>query len=282
MVLLSAEPRSERAGETSAQDIEIELPVTVHHVLLSMSTPVLFPCSSFASGHAPIERLPPELLYAIALYLIAGVAVSTYGSSNTDHPSHRPLGPPASLLNLLLTSRTVHAKLAPALPLLAARTFELSFDVGAIRRRLGTHRVDSGRVKQKASMTQARWETLGRIRRLEFGNSAKVHCESSVLIHDLWTVYLMLLEHDNANRAQLIKHAQLPRYLWRLIRVGYDAREAQESNSDPGAEGQGGVLPGWSAHTEENVELMSLVSWALWLTTTVGELKSRVRWFKWP
>ena len=247
-----------------------------------MSTLALFPRSSFASGYAPIERLPPELLHAIALYLIARIAVSTYGSGSTDHPSHHPpLGPPTSLLNLLLTSRTVHAKLSPALPLLAAHTFELSFDVGAIRRRLGAHRVDSGRVKQKASMTQTRWETLGRIRRLEFGNSAKVHCESSVLIQDLWTVYLMLLEHDNANRAQLIKHAQLPRYLWRLVRVGYGAREAQESNSDLGAEVQGRALPEWSAHTEENVELMSLVSWALWLTTTVGELESRGRWFEW-
>ncbi|ETW84764.1 hypothetical protein HETIRDRAFT_425983 [Heterobasidion irregulare TC 32-1] len=155
--------------------------------------PTNFYCAH--SSYAPLERIPPELLHTIAFHLLTTLTT---------------LGPPASILALLLTSRKIYAMLAPALPLLTAHVFHVRFDVDALYRRFGTHQVKIPVVMAEAM--RGRYETLARIRRAnkELEQSAK-------LTTDLWTAYMMLLEHDYMNRAQLLQYAALPRFLWNLI-----------------------------------------------------------------
>ena len=188
-----------------------------------------------------LERLPPELLHTIALHLLT-----------TTLPL---LGPPASILALLLTSRTIYEILAPALPLLAAYAFPVRFDAEALHRRFKKHRVSAPGVM--AGVMRERFEVLTRIRRAHFNHSTgrRTDEESEAdtkLTLDLWTAYMMLLEHDYMNRAQLLQYAALPRFLWNLIH----------------ARGRRGL---WYARTQENIEVMSLVCWLLWLTTTAGK-----------
>ena len=194
-----------------------------------LETPTAFHCAH--PSYAPLERLPPELLHTIAFHLLTAPLPI--------------LGPPASIFALLLISRTIYAILAPALPLLAAHAFPIRFDVNAQHRRFGTHQVTIPVVM--AGEMRKRYETLARIRRA--GEDLE---QNTQLTTDLWAAYIMLLEHDHTNRAQLLQYAALPRFLWNLIH----------------ARGRRGL---WYARTQENIEVMSLVCWLLWLTTTAGK-----------
>ena len=193
-----------------------------------LEMPTNFHCTHFS--YALLERIPPELLHTIAFHLLTTLTT---------------LGPPASILALLLTSRKIYAMLAPALPLLAAHVFHVRFDADALHRRFGTHQVNIPVVM--AGAMRERYETLARIRRADEELE-----QNTKLTTDLWTAYMMLLEHDCMNRAQLLQYAALPRFLWNLIH----------------ARGRRGL---WYARTQENIEVMSLVCWLLWLTTTAGK-----------
>lgn len=139
---------------------------------------------------SPLERCSPEILEQIAF----------------SAAEERLPGPPSSLLPLLVTSKTVNFALSPKTNnTLYARIFALKFDTAAAKRRLTERWLTS---RSLAFELRHRFEVLNRIRRGDIGDS--------MLLHDLWTVFLLLLEHDHNNVLQLTEWAKASTFVLRV------------------------------------------------------------------
>ncbi|CAK5279105.1 unnamed protein product [Mycena citricolor] len=168
--------------------------------------------------------VPPEILEHIAYQL----ACSTF------------LGPPASLIPLLLTCKTVHKRLSQN-SVLFARIFRFKFDSAAVRRRAFI-----------PNPKQCHDQLV-----LYCSQLQKLRCQPREDEWDdvLFFTYLMMLENDGRNAAQL-QHAGLDSYLDIFVR-------SRMWNDRGGAHG-------WPT---ENVA-SACALWLVWMTTTREKLQS--------
>ncbi len=142
---------------------------------------------------SPIERLAPELLSKVALCVAL-----------TDD---NQLGPPSCILPLTCTSRSLYRAISMNNNVhLLAGLFRARFDDTAFARR-ACMKIPTSSL---ASEYRKRCEALQRIRA---GN-----IDEATLIEDLWTAYLMFIEHDEKNIGHLVVWANLHRYLMKFFR----------------------------------------------------------------
>jgi len=174
-----------------------------------------------------LESLSPEILEHIAFLTVA----------DWNHVN----GPPKELVPLLCTSRTIYRVLSSSNNLLAS-IFRLKFDCAAPTRRLGARWVTSSCL---AFELKKRFAALQRIRR-------KICTHTD----DLWTAYLLMMESDGRNEAQLIEWARVEEYLHTII--AYRVHAVPESPHY------------WFTETEGT----SLIIWLLWMTSSRGEFSS--------
>jgi len=133
-------------------------------------------------GLSQFERCATEILERIVLFAV----------------EDRFLGPPSDLLALLTTSKTINFALSPERNnSIYAEIFAFKFDTAAASRRLTRRWLTS---KSLATELRHRFEALKRIR------SGVIDGYS--LGYDLWTVFIILLEHDHKNALQLTKWAR--------------------------------------------------------------------------
>ncbi|KAF8215228.1 hypothetical protein K438DRAFT_1800921 [Mycena galopus ATCC 62051] len=148
-----------------------------------------------------------------------------------------PLGPPAGLVPLLLACKTVHNRLSSNTALYA-RIFRFKFDSGAVRRRAFKPTPAQYHDQLVLYCTQ-----LQRLR-------GPVWCDCDEV---LFCAYLMMLENDGRNAAQLA-HAGLDSYLDIFVRTRlWDDRSH-----------------GWPSDNTEN----ACALWLVWMTTTEEKLKA--------
>ncbi|EGO28705.1 hypothetical protein SERLADRAFT_446117 [Serpula lacrymans var. lacrymans S7.9] len=145
-----------------------------------------------------LEAIPQEVLEHIVFF------------STADNP----LGPPAPLLSLLLTSQTIYRTLSiSANPHLYARIFTHKFDIDAAIRRLGPQIAVATVL---ASELQRRCIILKRIRaRLDsrLRSVSSTPQKDQMLGELLWMAYLMMLENDGKNERQLREYADIETWL---------------------------------------------------------------------
>jgi hypothetical protein len=139
--------------------------------------------------------LPEELLENIAL-----------------HCARSPFyGPPAHIVPLLLTCRKLHDALAfGSDPHLYARIFKVKFDHSAASRRLGPERVN---VVAFAEELKRRCIAMKRMRTAVQETKHENHQAAEFLTEDLWMSFLMCLESDGKNLAQLLRYVNLDDYI---------------------------------------------------------------------
>ncbi|WFD31351.1 hypothetical protein MSPP1_002386 [Malassezia sp. CBS 17886] len=157
---------------------------------------------------APLERIPPEVLERIALY-VAEPRVGAHSGGG------QPEGPPQDFLHLLVVNRSTYEQLcARHNAALHARIFQAHFDTDAIQRRLGAGGVTTAAL---AAELPVRFRALQAIRRYVVAHpppsandalrrAAAMRHErqtNGTLLPALWAVYLMVLEHDVRNLAHL-------------------------------------------------------------------------------
>ncbi|WFC93743.1 hypothetical protein MBRA1_000366 [Malassezia brasiliensis] len=148
---------------------------------------------------ASLELLPREILTHIA----HDVAVLP---SNGSTAPFAP-GPPRDLLCLLCTSRTLHRELSTdANTALYAHIFASVFDTGARARRRGRTACTPAHLTTELVR---RFGALKTVRRYvqHHGRNLDAPCAAddahATLVDALWCVYMMALEHDAHNLAQL-------------------------------------------------------------------------------
>ena len=149
---------------------------------------------------SPLERCPTEVLERIVL----------------SAAEERLPGPPPSLLPLLTTSKTLNFSLSPNNNNgLYHELFVLKFDTDATSRRLNERWLTS---KSLSAELRLRFGALNRIRRCNIDNS--------MVKHDLWIAFIILLEHDQKNARQLKEWAKAHYFALRLVQRwkagGYD------------------------------------------------------------
>ncbi|KAF8893705.1 hypothetical protein CPB84DRAFT_1783210 [Gymnopilus junonius] len=156
------------------------------------------------------------------------------------HPQHRlplvahtPLGPPAALLPLLLSSRALHATLTA--PAFLARICRFKLDTAAVTRRLFTpHHPD---------LAEHLVHTCLLLQAIKTGDVDHVDVEDYMA-----SALLLMLDNDGKNYAQL-KHAGVHAYVDKFVENALvDGRE--ENN-------------GWPVHNEVNATAL----WLMWLLT---------------
>ncbi|KAJ7728590.1 hypothetical protein DFH07DRAFT_998824 [Mycena maculata] len=149
-----------------------------------------------------------------------------------------PLGPPAALVPLLLTCKTVHGQLAGNATLFA-RIFRFKFDASAVRRRAFDPTPAQYFDQLVLYCTQ-----LQKLR-----GPVLADCDDV-----LFSAYLMMLENDGRNAAQLT-HAGLDSYLDVFVRTRmWDKRYSSH---------------GWP--TDNVASACGL--WLMWMTTTAEKLR---------
>ena len=158
---------------------------------------------------SPLERCAPEILERIVLSAV----------------EERLPGPPSSLLPLLVTSKTINFALSPKNNNhLYAKIFTLKFDTAAASRRLTERWLTN---QCRSSELRRRFEVLNRIRR--------GIVDGSTLSYDLWTVFLILLEHDHKNGLQLTEWAKVNAFALtvadRWFAGGYESESDQNVGS---------------------------------------------------
>ncbi|EPQ53003.1 hypothetical protein GLOTRDRAFT_122335 [Gloeophyllum trabeum ATCC 11539] len=128
--------------------------------------------------------------------------IAFYAATNSE------LGPPADLLALLLTCKSIHAAISPPTNYaLYADAFRAKFDVEPVQRRF-PDRWSTDRCLAKELVK--RCKMLRRMRRREVPSLEQ-------LTDDLWTAYLMMLEHDKHNRTLLVRWAGIREFLWQIL-----------------------------------------------------------------
>ncbi|KAJ7231864.1 hypothetical protein B0H12DRAFT_1146219 [Mycena haematopus] len=169
----------------------------------------------------PLASIPAEVLEHIAFQLTC----------------LQPLGPPSGLVPLLLTCKTVHIRLSSN-SALYARIFQFKFDSSAVRRRAFHPTPAQYHDQLVLYCTQ-----LQRLRGPVWRDCDEV----------LFSAYLMMLENDGRNAAQLV-HAGLDSYLDIFVRTRlWDDRSH-----------------GWP--TDNTATACAL--WLVWMTTTEEKLKA--------
>ncbi|KAJ7028410.1 hypothetical protein C8F04DRAFT_64024 [Mycena alexandri] len=175
--------------------------------------------------------LPRSPLYAIPSEILENIAY--------ELTCLTPLGPPAALVPLLLTCKTLSRKLSGN-SVLYSRIFKFKFDSSAVRRRAFDPTPNQYFDQLVLYCTQ-----LSRLRE-------QVHKDDCDDV--LFSAYLMMLENDGRNAAQL-EHAGLESYLDVYVRTRmWDNR----SNSH-----------GWP--TDNTASACAL--WLIWMTTTEAKLR---------
>jgi len=182
--------------------------------------------SSLGSSLSPFELLDHPILERIAFYLAAD----------------RVIGPPSELIPLLSISRTINASLKFRNDShLYSQIFSYKFDSVAVLRRLPWGRTTANCMAEEL---RKRATTLTRIRRRDI-----LHLQE-----DLWTVYLMMLENDCKNIAQLRFWAELPTWLANVIEDKYQ------------------LPPQHPLSCFNDIESTSLMLWVLWMSSDEGQL----------
>ncbi|KAA1467168.1 hypothetical protein DENSPDRAFT_832150 [Dentipellis sp. KUC8613] len=190
-----------------------------------------------------LECLPLELLERIAL--LSALPTPTPPSVECEHPL--PVFP------LLFVSRTLYRRLHPDHkhnPHFGAVLFRNTFDHAAPIRRLFD---DCVATSGFAAEFIRRIRVLKRIRRytLPLYQVSRLDLNTHI-VEDLWTTFLMLLEHDGFNRPAL-RGARAQTWLWMIV------RERQHT-----------TLFG---HDDADVEIAGLVMSCIWMLTTEQELR---------
>ncbi|KDQ49740.1 hypothetical protein JAAARDRAFT_615232 [Jaapia argillacea MUCL 33604] len=187
------------------------------------------------TGHlSKLESLCTEILSNIAFHL----------------GTIEPLGPPSDLISFLLCSTKIYSSLALSNNYdLYARIFTCKFDISALPRRFPSRWATN---KCLALELKKRFLALGRIKIGQLASREQ-------LVDDLWTVYLAWLENDGQNESQLLKWAELSKYLKHVI----------------GASIRMGIFQ-WFVDSEPT----ALVVWLLWMTTDQDELASESQGFR--
>lgn len=153
-----------------------------------------------------------------------------------------PLGPPTDLVSLLLTCKHVHSFLGfPHNRHLYARIFRAKFDYRAAFRRFGARATYTANL---ANQLRIYCQCLTHIRR---GDIMSNHTPRF-----LWAAFLMMVESDGKNEAQLLEWAGLKTFADRFVRERlWEGRDNYN---------------GWPAESVTN----SLALWLMWLTTDEG------------
>jgi hypothetical protein len=145
------------------------------------------------------------------------------------------LGSPHSILQLLLTSRTIYHCLAPpSCPQLYANLFRITFDTAAVIRRLRSPHVLTASALSGELVRRHRM--LRRVRHRDMS--------SQNMAEDLFAAHMMLLESDGLNEIQLAA-ANFSDYISAIVRIRLGHNISDDS---PAA------------------EIDSLAVWSLWLT----------------
>ncbi|KIY44863.1 hypothetical protein FISHEDRAFT_50592, partial [Fistulina hepatica ATCC 64428] len=142
-----------------------------------------------SSENMPFHSIPPEVLENIAFFCATS----------------RFQGPPSGLLPLLSLNHRTNGFLACDRPLYA-RIFAYKFDVNAIAVRLGQ---GLSTAEFLTSELQRRFIVLKRIRRRRDSVLDEGKLEDPSLSRDLFSVYVMILENQGRNMAQLCDYAEL-------------------------------------------------------------------------
>ncbi|KAH7911693.1 hypothetical protein BJ138DRAFT_1113010 [Hygrophoropsis aurantiaca] len=159
------------------------------------------------------------------------------------------LGPPKDLISLLCTSKTIHRALCFANnPHLYSNIYRFKFDSSAVERRLS---VGWSSTPCFAEELRKRFSALKRIR--------QGRVEEHSHLDDLWTAYLMMLENDGRNEAQLFEWAVLSRWVHSVILHRMHA--SPESGSS------------WMFDTVGT----SLSLWLLWMSNSKGKAEESWR-----
>lgn len=157
-----------------------------------------------------LDSLAIELLHHIAYFA---------ATSNND------TSPPTILLSLHLTSKRFHAALSPTShPHFYARLFRSHFDSAALYRRF-----PSLNASALHNELIRRWTVLRRIRRMCSDDLSSVswsgrRYRKEMVLEDLMTMYLMLIENDGRNVRVLEGYAKVGEWLrrwrvWRMVNV---------------------------------------------------------------
>jgi hypothetical protein len=177
---------------------------------------------------SPFELLDDPILERIAFYLAADSFI----------------GPPSELVPLLCISRTINESLRfRSDSHLYSQIFCYKFDSAAVLRRLSWGRTTVGCMAEEL---RKRSTTLSRIRHRNAENFP-------YLQEDLWTVYLMILENDCKNMAQLCFWAELPTWVATVI------------------EHKCQVTPQHPLSWFNDIEGTSLALWLLWMNSDEGQ-----------
>lgn len=158
-----------------------------------------------------------------------------------------PLGPPVDLIPLLQTCKSIYRSLAWQFDRhLYARIFRAKFDTRAAIRRMGAR---AGYTSHLAKQLPIYSQCLKRIRK------GDIH--ASTVHKDLWTCFLMMVESDGKNEAQLVEWAGLTTFIDRVVRERlWEGRDDHH---------------GWPAESSFN----ALALWLMWFTTDDGAFSRR-------
>lgn len=176
-----------------------------------------------ASTIVNLSNLLPELVQRVAFFIA------------TDNLITAP-----NIVSLMCTCRALYANLAfDAAPYLYDRIFRAKFDTTAPRRRLGEDVMTSVNL---ANELRRRYSAMRRMADNAF--------YGLFVRDDLWLAYLMLLESDGRNEAQLIHRARIQRFALDFVHTHY----------------MSGTKDGWPIETDE----LALACWIAWMTYDPG------------
>ncbi|KAF8900431.1 hypothetical protein CPB84DRAFT_1680454 [Gymnopilus junonius] len=149
------------------------------------------------NGLSSLTAVPQEVLEHIALF------------AGTDSL----LGPPSSLVPLLLINRRIHASLSfTSNPHLYARIFYRKFDTAAPLARLGTKRLTASALAEEL---RSRCIVLQRFRNhLLCTTTASEGWDNKPAVYDvLFTAYIMMLENEEKNKLQLVEYGRMKEWI---------------------------------------------------------------------
>lgn len=163
--------------------------------LLHVSPPLLMNGPLSLSLHT----IPQEVLEHIAFFAC----------------THDLLGPPSSIVPLLLTNRQIHTSLSIASDHhLYARIFAAKFDTAAPLARFGKDRLTAWAL---ADELRRRCVVLQRLRTRVDSTTHARHAdgaEGKMSVYDmLFTAYVMLLENEGRNKLQLVEYGRMKEWI---------------------------------------------------------------------
>ncbi|KAI0035162.1 hypothetical protein K488DRAFT_43975, partial [Vararia minispora EC-137] len=183
-------------------------------------------------------RLPNEILENIALEL----ALSS--------PARGAVGPPSPIILLLLTCRSLYARLSWRwTDVLWARIYKAQFDTTAPRRRFGVHVYSSPFLAKQLRDT---WTALRSLKATDLSAGPLNGLAAATLLDDLWEAYILLTENDGKNVCQLRwagAHDVAKRYILERL---------MDDPSD-----------GWPRDSS----LTAMALWVFWVTMDLGKIE---------